>query len=56
VITLKVGSGSKGFGFWADLSAEAPAEEGSLTAGSSGDVPLYQPLTPDFDPYEFHYW
>lgn len=54
IITIKVGSGSKGFGIWSDLSSETPPSDGS--ADDSPVAELYHPLTPDFDPYEFHYW
>ena len=53
VLTLKVGSGSKGFGFWSDLSTDEPQVSGD---DQSSEAALYHPLTPDFDPYEFHYW
>lgn len=56
VITLKVLSGSRGFGFWASLS------EGDINAlqqqqqDQSAGVRLYTPLPQPFDPYEYHYW
>jgi len=56
-IGMKIGSGSKGHSFFADVSKETPAgareispelKAVSLYAGSS--------QADEFDPYEFHYW
>jgi len=62
VITFKVGSGGKGFGFWADISevpnvgASALEVAGDASEAEAGKAPLYNaPLRP-FDPYEYHYW
>lgn len=56
ILTLKIGSGSKGFGFGADicenLSAVSTPENGSKLA----PVSFYTPLPQPFDPYQFHYW
>ncbi|MAX26157.1 MAG: hypothetical protein CMJ19_16800 [Phycisphaeraceae bacterium] len=56
VITLKIVSGSRGFGFWASLSEgdfnELQQEQQDQTAG----VRLYTPMPQPFDPYEYHYW
>lgn len=55
-LTLKIGSGSKGFGVWADMNDNLSA------AGSAGDgedgppVVFYAQPSHPFDPYEFHYW
>lgn len=54
VITIKLGSGSKGFGFWADLATEAPPRDPA--AAPEPEPVLYHNVGPDFDPYEFHYW
>lgn len=54
VVTFKVMAGSKGFGFWADLSRADQAPE--QTVKTVPLAPLYQPWTRDFDPYEFSYW
>lgn len=52
-ITIKVLSGSKGFGFWANLSREGTdAAEDKQEAR----VELYPLVDPGYDPYEFHYW
>jgi len=51
VITLKILAGSKGFGFWANLSTSAPDP---TAAGPA--VSLYPEGTSFFDPYEYHYW
>lgn len=53
VITLKIGSGSKGFGFWASLSAD-PGEDVDLERIKR--LSLYSPTAATFDPYEFAYW
>ncbi|MFG0247272.1 MAG: hypothetical protein ACF8OB_00180, partial [Phycisphaeraceae bacterium JB051] len=56
IITLKIVSGSRGFGFWASLSEgdinELQQEQQDQTAG----VRLYTPMPQPFDPYEYHYW
>jgi hypothetical protein len=45
-------TGSKGFGFWADLARVDTVVEGAVAPV----VPLYEPWLRDFDPYEFSYW
>ncbi len=53
VLTIKVFSGSKGFGFWADLARPNAQDDG---AAPPIDVALYPADTTFFDPYEYHYW
>lgn len=53
VITFKVLSGSKGFGFWANLSEEEA--EGQEQEGAAGEL-LYDPNIKTRNPYEYHYW
>ena len=54
---MKVFSGSKGHGFFADISKEMPdgAKEMSLEMKATS---LYagSHLADEFDPYEYHYW
>ncbi len=55
VITLKVWPGSKGFGFWANMSE--PSADLAQDAGPAGPVvELYDPEAILRDPYEYHYW
>lgn len=54
VISIKLGSGSKGFGFWSDLSAETAGQDADREPVTNAT--LYHETGPDFDPYEFHYW
>lgn len=54
VITIKLGSGSKGFAFWSDVAAEMISAQGSDTQPLNAN--LYHVTGPDFDPYEFRYW
>jgi beta-galactosidase len=56
VITLKVLSGSRGFGFWASLSEGDINELQQQQQDQSAGVRLYTPLPQPFDPYEYHYW
>ncbi len=51
ILTLKVASGTGGYGFWANMSDLA---EGSGTVQEN--VSFYHPLDKDFDPYKFAYW
>jgi|GEM_PF-1668612 beta-galactosidase len=53
VFTIKILAGSKGFGFWANLSTGNTPEE---TAERATAVSLYPPHARFFDPYEYHYW
>ena len=53
VVTLKVLAGSKGFGFWANLST---AQSGSSATKAAPAVSLYPADIDFFDPYEYHYW
>jgi len=52
-ITLKILAGSKGFGFWANLSTQGATPQ---TNEDASPVPLYPPDITYFDPYEYHYW
>ncbi len=53
VIALKVLAGSKGFGFWANLSTGG----GDATSREADPpVSLYPDDIDFFDPYEYHYW
>ena len=55
VITLKIYSGSKGFGFWANMSEPgSAATEG--TQKKDIEAELYDPTVKLRDPYEYHYW
>ncbi len=56
VITLKVLSGSKGFGFWANISTADAVDPGVEDAGDQDGVSLYPPDIHAFDPYQYHYW
>jgi beta-galactosidase len=53
IITLKVVSGSNGFGFWCQMKARdaAPVEDDAPVP-----VNFYAPLFRAFDPYLFTYW
>jgi len=53
VITLKILAGSKGFGFWANLSTP---EAGASSPETDLPVSLYPEDIGFFDPYEYHYW
>jgi len=53
VVTLKILAGSKGFGFWANLSASAP---GPAAPEAGPPVSLCPADIDFFDPYEYHYW
>ena len=53
VITLKVGAGSKGYGFWAKMAE--PGTEDAID--SAAPLPgLYDTTLKLTDPYEYHYW
>lgn len=56
IITLKVLSGSRGFGFWAGLSEGDIRELEKKQKNQSPSVRLYTPMPHPFDPYEYHYW
>lgn len=56
VITLKVVSGSKGFGFWASLSEGNIDEIQEKQQLEEAQTKLYSPMPNPFDPYEYHYW
>ena len=53
ILTFKVISGSKGFGFWANLSMGDHLEQ---VKQQKEVVQFYTPLPHPFDPYEYHYW
>jgi len=53
VLTIKLLSGSKGFGFWANLAKPGAID---LTREPQPEVPLYPSDIAFFDPYEYHYW
>lgn len=53
IITLKVGSGSNGFGFWCQMIA---GDAGPVADDASSPVNFYSPLFRAFDPYLFTYW
>ncbi len=53
ILTIKVLSGSKGFGFWANLARPGIEEE---NAGEDTELSLYPEDATFFDPYEYHYW
>ncbi len=55
IITLKVGSGSNGFGFWCQMKAK---DSGPVEDDATAPPPLdfYSPLFRAFDPYLFTYW
>ena len=54
VITLKVMSGSKGFGFWANLS-EPGSDENSGSETANKEL-LYDPTIKIRSPYEYYFW
>ncbi len=56
-ISLKVASGSKGFGFYASLSRQADISQ-QKTDNEVRKVSLYagRESASEFDPYEYHYW
>ncbi|MFZ2657486.1 MAG: glycoside hydrolase family 2 TIM barrel-domain containing protein [Victivallales bacterium] len=56
-ISMKVASGSKGFGFYADLSKPVIAGVAAMSDELKA-VSLYagHHISEEFDPYEFHYW
>ena len=54
VLTIKAGSGSRGFGLYTSLAEALTAEQKEQAATPA--VGLYEPLAPNFDPYTFHYW
>jgi beta-galactosidase len=56
VITLKVWPGSKGFGFWANMSEPAEANQAQGASPTGPTVELYDPEANLRDPYEYHYW
>jgi beta-galactosidase len=53
VITIKVMTGSKGFGVWSNLSTPGIQDQ---SEGPVVEVPLYPKDINFFDPYEYHYW
>lgn len=55
VITLKVGSGGKGFGFWANLS-RAGWDPTRLASQEARGPSFYDTTLNLADPYEFTYW
>ena len=56
-VSLKVASGSKGFGFYAALSRQAEASQ-KQADNELRKVSLYagKDAASEFDPYEYHYW
>ena len=55
VIALKVGSGGKGFGFWANLSRPG-WDPTRLAALEPAQASLYDTTLTLADPYAFTYW
>ncbi|MCD0488970.1 hypothetical protein LPB86_12085 [Pedobacter sp. MC2016-14] len=55
ILTLKIGSGKGGFGFWADISYEENAAAAAAVS-ETATVDFYRPLYKNFDPYQFTYW
>lgn len=53
VIVFKILSGSKGFGFWANLAE--PEAEGESSEPAAKEL-LYHPTIKLRNPYEYHYW
>ena len=53
VITVKVRAGSKGFGFWANLSE---GEGGDDQIDEESQVRFYRDECRLRDPYEYHFW
>ncbi len=53
VITFKVFSGTKGFGFWANLAE--PEAEGETSESAPQEL-IYDPVIKTRNPYEYHYW
>ena len=53
VIVVKLMCGSKGFGFWANLSE--PEGEGEVAEPAAKEL-LYDPNIKIRSPYEYHYW
>lgn len=56
IITFKVLPGSKGFGFWANISQIDKVVELDSESAQSSPAQFYTPLPYPFDPYEYHYW
>jgi beta-galactosidase len=56
-ISCKIGSGSKGFGFYADISKPISAGTEAMS-DKLKNVSFYagHKLSEEFDPYEFFYW
>ncbi len=52
VITLKLLSGSKGFGFWINMSE---GEVENTNQAAAAEV-IYDPVLKTRSPYEYHYW
>jgi beta-galactosidase len=52
-LTLKVVSGSNGFGFWCQIKSK---DSGPTADDTSPDAGFYTPLFKPFDPYLFTYW
>ena len=53
ILTLKVASGSNGFGFWCQMKAK---DSGPVDDDTSASATFYTPLFRAFDPYLFTYW
>ncbi len=54
IITLKMVSGGKGFGFWNNISK--PGFDVNQAEQEVSRNVMYQPLIVNFDPYAFAYW
>jgi beta-galactosidase len=54
ILTLKVGSGRGGFGFWANIGLDA--NPSTTVVKKQSNLSFYQPLFKHFDPYQFSYW
>lgn len=56
VIAVKALPGSKGFGFWAEMSFDTAALTSSASEADTAAAGYYQSLFYPFDPYQFFYW
>ncbi|MFA6294198.1 MAG: glycoside hydrolase family 2 TIM barrel-domain containing protein, partial [Victivallales bacterium] len=56
-VSCKIGSGSKGFGFYADISKAMPAGAAAMADELKG-ISFYagRKISEEFDPYEYFYW
>ncbi|MDD4922051.1 MAG: hypothetical protein PHS30_06180 [Bacteroidales bacterium] len=56
ILTIKVASGSAGFGFWANMANPSENSSERVADSSETTVHFYAPLYKYFDPYQFDYW